>query len=702
MSTTKPPRSPDDDTQPRAEDAEDAATTQPRAEDAEDAATMQPKATVLSGVTRTTATTIRQPIGDVVFQPPVVVLPPQPPPPVPPPPVPPPPPPPPPALPTPSITSWTRLELHCREADMQTSVAARVFDPLWLLARQWQVGEFQGEDAGSPVLARVRATTAPLSRSYLGELPPNTQTQGAPYDPLALPLEVMVERQRVRPRSPGDLRMLELSVEAGLHFLRMLESQALSKSYRAAFIARFALPALDAQAQAAADEATVRFVQTMAGRALDARRLEETLRSVGAAQLALDPGLAIAAIDRAEVELAAQRWLVWYETLFSEPAAGAADAWQPARMEYALSVAARLSKDPVDEVTLTASEFYDGHLDWSSFDRNLEVNMGTDVDRRFGNLVETNVPAPVSFRGAPAARFWEIEDARVDYGLIPVGPTELAQLMMIEYAGSYGNDWFVIPLDLPVGSVTRVRSLVVTDTFGVRTLHRPIGDPALPAPHWSMWQMAHTRRAGTAPLPSPTRNLFFLPPSLGRNLESPALEDVLFMRDEMANLAWAIERKIENAVEQAVARAEGEPGPDTPAGAGAGSTEAPPRYLLSTTVPAHWIPLLPVQVRIAPDRVLSRLKRGAVLQPDGTQVVHRAQGRVLNAGGDLLLYDEEIPREGIRVTRHYQMARWIDGSAWTWLAYRKAVGRGEGSSALRFDSIDSAPSEPDSGAPESG
>ena len=52
--------------------------------------------------------------------------------------------------------------------------------------------------------------------------------------------------------------------------------------------------------------------------------------------------------------------------------------------------------------------------------------------------------------------------------------------MMIEYASSYGNDWFVVPLTLPVGSVTRVDSLVVTDTFGVRNLVRPIGDPALP------------------------------------------------------------------------------------------------------------------------------------------------------------------------------------------------------------------------------
>jgi hypothetical protein len=81
------------------------------------------------------------------------------------------------------------------------------------------------------------------------------------------------------------------------------------------------------------------------------------------------------------------------------------------------------------------------------------------------------VPAPVNFRGAPAVRFWELEDARVDYTLMPVGPTDLPQLLLIEYASSDGNDWYLIPLDLPVGSITRIRSLVVTDTFGVRLLH---------------------------------------------------------------------------------------------------------------------------------------------------------------------------------------------------------------------------------------
>src|SRR4029077_18790494 len=49
-----------------------------------------------------------------------------------------------------SITSWTRLEPHCRDVDIGRSISARLFDPLWLMARQWQMAEFQAADAGTP------------------------------------------------------------------------------------------------------------------------------------------------------------------------------------------------------------------------------------------------------------------------------------------------------------------------------------------------------------------------------------------------------------------------------------------------------------------------------------------------------------------------------------------------------------------------
>jgi hypothetical protein len=567
---------------------------------------------------------------------------------------------------------------------MQHSVTARIYDPLWMLTRQWQTGEFQGEDAGSPIMARTRAQSAMLSRAYLGALSPNTQAQGAPYDSEQLPLEVMVERRRLRPTALT--RQLRLAVDAGLHFLRMLEQQPLSHSYRDAFIARYPLAVPGGNELAAADDETACFVLTMAGRAADARLLAGAFRTLGGSPATLDPALHIDAGDRSEVKDAALNWLAWYDGLFSEPAADADDAWIPERMEYAASVAGRLSAVPASEKTLTAAEIYDGHLDWSDFDINLEVNLGTQNDEAFRTVVQTTIPAPVSFRGTPAARFWEFEYARIEYGLLPVGPADLAQLLMIDYTSNYGNDWFVVPFELPVGSLTSINSLVVTDTFGVRTLLRPLGDSALPAANWSMFQHSYLRSAGSD-LGGVESNLFFLAPALGRSLRSSPVEEVVFMRDEAANVAWAIERSIESPLGQSMSRSDAalaeiqSAPPDT-------SADAVPRYLLSSRVPANWIPLLPVQLAGPDGNVISRLRRGAVLLPDGSQHVQRALGSLLTTTDPLLLHDEEVPREGVRVTRHYQMARWTDGATFAWVANRKQVGRGEGSSGLRFDSVD--------------
>jgi hypothetical protein len=45
---------------------------------------------------------------------------------------------------------WSRLEPRSRSKNFAEGLAARVADPLWLLARQWQFGEFAGADAGVP------------------------------------------------------------------------------------------------------------------------------------------------------------------------------------------------------------------------------------------------------------------------------------------------------------------------------------------------------------------------------------------------------------------------------------------------------------------------------------------------------------------------------------------------------------------------
>ncbi len=589
---------------------------------------------------------------------------------------------PPPAGRTPSITSWTRLESSARDPDMRQGLSARVFDPLWMLTRQWQVGEFQGEDAGSPAMSRVRARTTAISRYRLGAAAHGNQA--AVYDSALMPLEALVERQRIRPTEVAEAKQLRLVVDAGLHFMRMLEPLNLSRNYRTALVACYPLSDV---VPPDADDETARFVRTMAGRAVDARLLEAAVTPVGSAPVALDPRLQIAAQDQTAVLEAAADWLVWYATLFSEPAGSDASAWDSERMEYAVSIAGRLSQDPTADKTLTASELYEGRFDWSDFDIDGGVSLGTQDDRRFISLVQTTIPAPVSVRGMPATRFWEFEDARVEYGLLPAGPGDLAQLLMIEYTSSYGNDWYLVPLELPVGSLTSIDSFVVTDTFGVRTLHRPLGDGTLPNANWSMFQHAHLRSAGAASK-GVESNMFFLAPAVARALESPPVEDVLFMRDEMANLAWAIERSVEGALGAAVTRSYFVGGASGVVTASDGT--GPPRYQLSSRVPDNWIPLLPVQSTGAGGAVTVRLRRGAVLQPDGSQQMHHAMGVLLNAAGSrpLSLFDEEVPREGMRVTRRHELTRWVGGTSVAWVGNRKQIGRGEGSSGLRFDSID--------------
>ena len=76
---------------------------------------------------------------------------------------------------------------------------ARIYDPLWLLARQWQVGEFQGEDDGSPAAGAAGGRVGRLTRYHPGRWPTNA-CEGQP-SARTTPLETLVEREPVRPRA---------------------------------------------------------------------------------------------------------------------------------------------------------------------------------------------------------------------------------------------------------------------------------------------------------------------------------------------------------------------------------------------------------------------------------------------------------------------------------------------------------------------
>ena len=69
--------------------------------------------------------------------------------------------------------------------------------PPWPPARQWQVG--QGEDSGTPIMARLRADISRLTRFFPGPIAANSQVTAPAFNAKVTPLETIVERERVRP-----------------------------------------------------------------------------------------------------------------------------------------------------------------------------------------------------------------------------------------------------------------------------------------------------------------------------------------------------------------------------------------------------------------------------------------------------------------------------------------------------------------------
>ena len=115
-----------------------------------------------------------------------------------------------------SITTYFRLEPDPLRPDVTIGATAPVHDPLWLLARQWQLGEFAAQDGGTPVVARWRGVAAEPTRFVAGPIPPNTQLQAPGFAALAAPLETLIERAGPPlPSTAETLAGLRLGVKNG-------------------------------------------------------------------------------------------------------------------------------------------------------------------------------------------------------------------------------------------------------------------------------------------------------------------------------------------------------------------------------------------------------------------------------------------------------------------------------------------------------
>ncbi|WEK44002.1 MAG: hypothetical protein P0Y64_04000 [Candidatus Sphingomonas colombiensis] len=546
--------------------------------------------------------------------------------------------------------AYSRLEPQSVTGDPTAGVAAALHDPLWSMLRQWQVGEFAGEDAGTPLAVTIGTSSTPITLFAPGA-PGGGAMAGQPIGSRAT-LDRLIEAEPPatpgagsRQRAEASATLIAALAEAGLDVATVLPGRY---PFGAGATGDLPRPALAVMLRAGADAEPI------------AADLEAGTPDW------LAPGSAAA-------KAAAQEWLGWYRAGVSPTASGA--CWDAKRLEYHFSVATDAGRG---QKVFTAPMHLGGDIDWHALDLVPGASMSANGDPTFpltphdppagDGTPPTTLVAPLRFAGMAADRFWEFEDGRVNFGSMSVQINDPARLCLIEFATVYGCDWFLAPVEVSASAFTTVTSLSVVDSFGVTTTIERAGTGS-PGARFCLFEPSVAGSTETA------RGLLTIGGARGA-LEGPPREMVVFLRDETANMVWAIETNVEDASGLVRSRQdELRAIPDYPPP----DPRAELRYTLETEVPRHWIPMVPVPMAGATNGFI--LRKGTMTDADDSR------GRIL-AGKPRELFDPEVPRGGIRVSRTPTLARDAAGRPIRWTALRSGEGFGELTSGFASDSAE--------------
>lgn len=627
---------------------------------------------------------------------------------------------------SPSLTYWNRIEPRPRSSDFKHGLSAQIRDPAWLLARQWQLGEFQAEDAGSPAyihlitqLSDLQIWQAGSSASPINGAPLEELVESEAFTPdLALRAEIgqtfeMLLDQRGAAADIGAFRQaypLPLVWRQTPAFFTLtdniaadLDAGGIPETLRAAFTssgralsaqtslwtniigAEWALTDTEHGATYAIrlnngefavyrllDHDTLPFLRVCHGRVIDGIALLQAFQ----ASETLPNGVTL----RDEAEAALEELGEWYADLIRLDSSADSAAWQADRLEYQVDVFARDTQTS-DYLRLCARPERDGTFDWHTFDLGGAGILPTlEPPRAARENTAYAQPTRLTVRGTPNLRWWEFEHNQIDIGAIQPEKRDLSRVLMMDFMLIAGNDWFILPYVQPLGTVCWVDLLAVHDVFGGMTRIQP-AVPASGAPRAARWSMFTHSLVDN---PNRLAPFFVLPPTTGGVLqEGEVLEEVRFSRDEMANLVWAVEEMIENGV--------GIPNPgreadmaEKPAFPPTPSTQAL-QYRVQTSVPSHWIPFVPVELS-AERAGRVKLEMAGLLDARN----HTPLGRILrpaNVSGAYRIWEEEIPRDGMRLSRYSARSRWVNGETYVWNARRTALISEHATIALLFDQV---------------
>ena len=519
-----------------------------------------------------------------------------------------------------SLTTWNRLQPNNQVGNVAAGLQAPLADPLWLLGRQWQIGELTAEDAGTPVAATIDSTSYPLDRLVAGGTTRMLDSN--------VTIEALVEPE---PAVAPDVRA------------RLAGGRDLVAALRGGGFTSAAATAANLYVmQPPAERAALALVRALGVRAIDGERAlssVETNPDITAQQL--DAGA-----DPVALLVVLRAWAAAYR---ERTGRAAPSAWDAASGRYQFSVVATVGDN---DVWLDANEYRGGRLDWIDLRGRVEPR-AAESQSQPQPRTQVLLPTPLSFAGGPARRFFELEHSAVSFGAIAGAPPDVGTSLLVETALLYGGDWFVAPVEVPTCALTRIDRIAVTDTFGkVTTLRHRIRSPG-----WRMFEVGGDTLA----------DFLIVLPTLNTSLDGPPIEEVLLGIDEAANVVWAIENTVSDSLGLRVER---QSTPVSLRGAAGAWT-----YVPLVPPPMNWFPL----VRDGDQLV------GAALVP---QVLRAAPfGVLLSNWPEIRFAVRDVPGEGLRLNRRYQLATTRSGERRLWISHEYHHGLGGLGSGVAADRL---------------
>ena len=577
---------------------------------------------------------------------------------------------------------YRRFEPRTCRADYSRALSFEAHDPMWMLARQWQYGRFQANDCGTAVAAKVS-----LKRFSLDKLR---------HSPDGEALGNLNDREPWEPRVesvPAELTPA-VRVEAAVHLQKMIrrsfpeQAAALLEKLRKTFKLDMS-PVPDEDGKGIGDLVDAvsanrhRFAAVYEGRMFDGVAICRNVKKFMSTVKGIIPDI--------KAEELFVRYYTWFLTRY--PSADVTTpCWNDEKLGYEFSVSS-------GDRNYVAENYATGRVGWFTFDC-----QSVDVEGKPYRKSFSYIPTQATFPGAPARRLWEYENRRVHFGnLTNKDVSQLASAVMMEYISLYSNDWMIVPVHTKPGMVIDVEKVTVTDCFGCvqEIVHTPDEHDAKPkeVPFTDRWDLFGISRADAFKTGDfRTERGLLIPASLIRVDESEPIEEVQFMRDEMANMLWGVEEKINDGVGgtmdgktlsvKVLSIIDSTGGPAVEADPAAEFT-----YLVQNRVPVNWIPFIPQRLSGVVGREI-RFRRGRMplyykdgyryVRPNtSTLAIKKENGKVVPR----YVNEEEVLSYGTKVILTAQRTRWIGGRSYLWYGYAKRISAYQANSGLMFDEL---------------